>query len=88
MAKDTVFVTNTGTEKLTDSWDGKPYDFSPGKAVEIPAVAAAHLFGFGVEDKTPQLARFGWAVTTKDIPEGLKRLAKFKIDENRPARAA
>lgn len=88
MDKNTVFVTNTGTDRFSDAWDGKPYDFAPGKTVEVPIEVAAHIFGYGLEDKTPQIARLGWATTTKDLPEGLKRLSKFKIDENRPARAA
>jgi hypothetical protein len=75
----TVTVTNTGDEVFEDGFSGLKYRFLPGKAVEIPEAAAMHIFGYECEDKTPHLARLGWAETRNDVPAGLERLAKFEI---------
>jgi hypothetical protein len=81
---DTVYVTNEGEMSLTDGWDGTHYVFAPGKTVEIPAFVAGHIFGHGVEDKTPYVIRLGWAKTTNDLPKALAWLENFVITTEPP----
>ena len=78
----TVKVTNTGKEAFEDGYAGERYVFEPGKSVSIPFEAAVHIFGHRQDNKEDTLARLGWVVTHKDLPEGLKRLAKFKIEDD------
>lgn len=75
-------VTNTGKESFEDGYCGERYVFAPGKTVDIPYEAAVHIFGHGQADKEDTLARLGWIETHKDLPEGLKRLARFKIEDD------
>lgn len=77
-----VKVRNTSDEDFEAGWDGVRYTFPVGKTVEIPYVAAAMIFGHHQEDKEPTLVRHGWIITHNDLPEGLKRLAKFKIEDD------
>ena len=76
----TVEVTNTGKDAFEDGYAGIRYVFEPGQKLSVPYEAAAHIFGYGMKDKEDALARLGWIETHKDLPEGLKRLAKFKIE--------
>ena len=79
-----VWVTNTGTDTLTDGWDGERFEFAPGSTVKIPLQVAVHVFGFKDENKEPYLARLGWVRTSKDTPEALVRLEKFVISSVEP----
>jgi hypothetical protein len=78
------FVTNNTDTILTDSWDGKPFVFEPGKTIEVPEEIVVHVFGYYSQDKSPYLARFGWAKTLNDIPEGIKKLEQFVISNEPP----
>lgn len=79
-----VWVNNTSQEFLVDYWDGKAYSFSPNKAIEVPDHVAKHIFGYGLEDKVPVLARLGWTKTYLDVPKALERLNKFVITTEKP----
>ena len=81
---DTVYVTNDGSMSLTDGWDGKMYTFTPGETVEIPVFVAGHIFGYGFEDKVPDVTRLGWAKTTNDVSKALTWLENFKITTEPP----
>lgn len=81
-----VFVTNNTDEELVDGYHGIVYEFKPGETVEIPEDAASHIFGYGIEDKEPFLARLGWIKTRNDLKEGIKRLSKFEISLSAPAK--
>jgi len=80
----TYFVTNNSDTVLTDSWDGTPFVFEPGKTLEVPEEIVVHVFGYHATDKSQYLARFGWAKTLNDIPDGLKKLEKFVISNTPP----
>jgi len=80
----TYYVTNHTDTVLTDSWDGKPFVFEPGKTIEVPEEIVVHVFGYHAQDKSQFLARFGWAKTLNDIPEGLKKLEQFVISDKAP----
>lgn len=62
-------------------FDGEDYVFPFGKPVDIPIVAAAHIFGFGKKDKSQALLRLGWAKTSAEIDDGTERLKKISFGE-------
>lgn len=80
-----VYVTNNTEEELVDGYAGVFYKFEPQQTVEIPAEAATHIFGYGVQDKEPFLARLGWIKTKNELKEGIKRLNQFVISVEKPA---
>ena len=47
-----VKVTNRNNVwKVRDKYGGVSYDFPPGETVTIPAEAAEHIFGYGLDEK-------------------------------------
>ena len=68
-----IFVTNTNAFDHQDRFDGEDFLFPKGERVTIPVVAAKHMFGLGLADKSETLIRAGWA----NDPEGVKKLAGF-----------
>jgi len=79
-----VWVTNTTKEHFEDMWHGDTYAFPPGKAAMVPLEVARHIFGYGMDNRVPVLARLGWAVTSNDVANGLKRLDRFVISDEKP----
>jgi hypothetical protein len=79
-----IFVTNHSDKPLKDGFCGTKYEFKVGETVEIPVEAAAHIFGYGNDNKEPYLARLGWAKTSNDLEEGLKHLAKWELSTEPP----
>lgn len=80
----TIWVTNKGEESFTDSHIGMQYDFKPGVPVAIPLLAAQHIFGYGVEDKTPHLVRLGWLKYSNEMAKAQERLGQFKFSTVSP----
>ena len=74
-----IFVRNNGDNPLVDAFDGVTYDFACGKEVEIPEVAAKHIFGYGDDNKEPYLVRLGWMKMNTDYPIAMERLATFSF---------
>jgi hypothetical protein len=79
-----VWVTNATKETFEDMWHGDKYTFPAGKSVNVPLEVARHVFGYGLADRVPVLARLGWAVTSNDVPAALKRLDRFVIADQKP----
>jgi hypothetical protein len=79
-----VWVTNATKEHFEDMWHGDTYAFPPGKSVMVPLEVARHIFGYGMDNRVPVLARLGWAVTSNDVANGLKRLNRFVISDEKP----
>ena len=79
-----VFVTNNSGQPLVVEFNYKDITFPVGESVEIPVSAAKHIFGFGVENKEPYLARLGFIRLHSELDEGLERLAKFQITSEPP----
>lgn len=80
----TVYVTNRWVKPIEFSFEYKPYSFPVGETVEVPIEAVRHIFGHGVVDKEPFMARLALIKTKNDIPEGLKILQKFEITDQPP----
>ena len=78
---ETVFVTNNSDKNLVTSFAYKRIEFPIGKSVEISTDAARHIFGHGVVDKEPHLARLGWVTLHSELEQGLERLSKFEISD-------
>jgi len=80
---DHVQVTST-REKIVGRYDGEDFEFLPGIPNSISALAAAHIFGFGKDDKTPALARLGWATSSDQNAQALERLRAVRFAEAPP----
>lgn len=81
MSEKIVYVTNTTSETLVDQWDGKKIEFVPNVDVPVTESLARQLFGWQQEDRSAQIARFGWSYTQNDFKNALKKLDKFLIRE-------
>lgn len=79
----TIFVCNNGSDALTDAFDGTQYVFEPGQEVEIPEIAAKHIFGYGEDDKAPYLVRLGWMKMNTDEPRAMAKLREFSFARER-----
>lgn len=74
-----IGVKNNTAEKFVGRYDGEDFVFEPGVPLAITPDAAAHIFGFGLEDKKPVLQRLGWMRTLDNMDEALAKLAKFQF---------
>jgi hypothetical protein len=77
----TIFVRNNGSETFSDGLDGTVYHFEPGKEVEIPEIAAKHIFGYGDDNKEPYLVRLGWMKMSNQFNLAMERLAQFSFSK-------
>ena len=74
-----VFVRNNGDQPFSDALNGVVYNFAPGVEIEIPEVAAKHIFGYGDDNKEPYLVRLGWMKMNTDFPVAMEKLGKFSF---------
>ena len=81
---DILYVTNTSSKPLEVVYCFKKEVFPVGETVEIHRHAAKDIFGYGVENKEPYLARLGFIRLHSDIEQGLEKLAKFEITSEFP----
>jgi hypothetical protein len=81
---ETLFVTNNGDFSFEDGFDGKRYQFAIDSTVEIPLLAAKHIFGYGEDNKIPYLIRLGWLQVSNDMDKAMGKLANFQFDTQRP----
>ena len=74
-----IFVRNNSGLDFADRYDGVDYDFPDGKLIGCPVEAATHIFGYGLEDKTANMIRLGWAANSGGIKQAFERLDKFEF---------
>lgn len=79
-----IFVINRTDKKLKDGYAGVFYEFLPNQVVEVPLEVAQHVFGYGIDNKEPFLARLGWVKTANELDEGLERLSKWELLTEKP----
>jgi hypothetical protein len=79
--QDLVRVVNHTDKVVHGRFSGTDYAFHPGKPLDVPIVAAAHIFDFGKKEKTQALARLGWARTSEEMEDGLAKLEKIKFED-------
>lgn len=72
-----LVVTSKLDKPFKARFHGVDYEFKRGKGVEMPVEAAAHIFGFGEEDKTRALHRLGWLTTTEGMEAARERLDRI-----------
>jgi hypothetical protein len=70
-------VKNNGKETLKARFDGKDYEFKPGVTLAVSDDAAAHIFGYGEDNKDRALHRLGWLGFTNDRTGAMAKLAEF-----------
>jgi hypothetical protein len=75
----TIFVRNNGSNSLTDGFNGVTYNFACGEEVEVPEIAAKHIFGYGDDNKEPYFVRLGWMKMSTDYRMAMERLATFSF---------
>ena len=75
-----IRVVNRTESKIRGRFDGKDYEFKVNDPTDVHQSVAAHIFGFGVEDKTNAFHRLGWLVKG-DYEEALSRLDKIEFDQ-------
>lgn len=73
----TILVQNNTEEDLLDKFDGIQYVFKAGESLLVPEEVAAHIFGYGEDDKLRAMHRLGWVQSSTDLEKGTSRLAKF-----------
>lgn len=66
-----------GKKLIRGRFNGKDYVFPYGKPVDVPIVAAMHIFGFGMDDKSQALARLGWARTSDEVENAMARMKEI-----------
>lgn len=71
-------------EAVFGRFDGQDYEFRVNEPVDIPRVVAAHIFGFGKEDKAQALARLGWSTSSEHLPKALERLRHVRFTDAPP----
>ena len=81
---DLVFVTNNSEKKLVAEYAYEEFVFPQGVTVKISHQAAKHIFGYGVDNKEPYLARLGFIRLHSELEQGLERLAQFEITSEPP----
>ncbi len=82
-ANDYVRITNDSDEVIEARYAGVDYTFRISEPVDMPLVAAHHIFGFGGNEQARANAflRLGWTSTVAGIKEAQKRLAKIRFEE-------
>jgi hypothetical protein len=72
-------VNNTGSV-IKGRFDGRDYEFRKAEPTDVHQLVAAHIFGFGVEDKTNAFHRLGW-LNNSSYEEALERLSGIEFNE-------
>lgn len=79
----TIRVIHDHPHVIRGRYDGKDYVFAPGKGEDIPLEAAAHIFGFGTDDKLGALNRLGQLPPSGDVTQALGFLDKIRFLEGK-----
>lgn len=68
-------------EKLHGRHNGTDYVWKSGESHDISVEAAAHIFGFGEEDKLRAMNRIGWAPRSDMMEAALDKLGMISFEE-------
>jgi hypothetical protein len=79
----TIRVINDHPHVICGRYDGRDYVFRPGKGEDIPPEAAAHIFGFGSDDKTSALNRLGQLPPAGDVAKAMEFFDKIRFLEGK-----
>jgi hypothetical protein len=78
-----IRVMNDHPQAIRGRYDGKDYVFAPGKGEDIPFDAAAHIFGFGSDDKAGALNRLGQLPPNGDVSQAMTFFDKIRFLEGK-----
>jgi hypothetical protein len=81
---DLIYVTNRSEHDLVSNYAYERYEFPVNKTVALSPEAAMHIFGYGVDNKEPYLARLGFIRLHSELEQALERLSKFEISSEAP----
>lgn len=73
-------VTNGLKEKVAGRYDGVDYVWKPGQVLDIPVMAAEHIFGYGLDDKSRAMNRLGWMPSSALADEAYEKLGLMGFD--------
>lgn len=76
-----VRVTNRTGEPIEGMYDGVSYLFDVNEPTDVHNLVAAHIFGFGVEDKTNAFHRLDWLNARMKYKDALNRLNAIEFSE-------
>ena len=76
-----VRVTNRTGEPVEGMYDGVTYLFEVNEPTDVHNLVAAHIFGFGVTDKTNAFHRLGWLNDRIRMKDALNRLNAIEFSE-------
>jgi hypothetical protein len=75
-----IRIVNNSGKTIKARYDGKDYVFANGEPTDVHHLAAAHIFGFGLEDKTNAFHRLGW-ITNNDYESALEKLKDIEFGD-------
>lgn len=75
-----VRVVNNTESKIRGKFDGKDYEFRIGEPTDVHQSVAAHIFGFGADDKTNAFHRLGW-FSKGSYEDALEKLNQIEFGE-------
>ena len=75
-----IRVVNRSGSTIKARYDGKDYEFKHGDPTDVHQSAAAHIFGFGLDDKMNAFHRLGW-LNKGSYEEALEKLNDIEFDE-------
>ena len=75
-----VRVINTHEKPIKGRFNGEDYLFKPGEPEDIHIAAAAHIFGFGKDDKSHALHGLGILKQSDDLDNAMAYLGKIKFE--------
>jgi len=83
-----IWVTNGSEKAIKGRYNGEDYEFPVGVPTPVEQDAAAHIFGFGVSDKSRALTRLGWYITSDQEEAAVARLAQIQFGASPPDAAS
>jgi hypothetical protein len=74
-------VENGLDEEVVMKFHGDKYEWAPGEKLICSEDAIRHIFGYGLEDKSPAFLRIGWLNTRVDcqLKDAMRKLSKIKF---------
>lgn len=78
---DYIRVINRTGQRIKAKYDGTDYIFEDGEPTDVHNLAATHIFGFAVDDKTNAFHRLGWLAAGASVDEAMERLRDIEFTD-------
>jgi len=76
-----VRITNRTGDTIKGMYDGVEYVFKHNEPTDVHNLVAAHIFGFGVENKLNAFHRLGWIRFRESYEDAMKKLDDVEFGE-------